>query len=291
MRTFTCLFIALCISSFPCDAGGRERGEEPGKPVTTRLAVLDFEFEGISESEAKEYVDLITRFMKDLKDYEIIGGEDLKAKISELEDKPGAKSELNESPLETGRAVSAHQIVVGLLAKESGPYIVDIDLIDTQSEKILNGVSKHYASLSDLYSDAEELVIQLLDPPIRLEYREYGYYYSVYTFEGEEFYDSDFLLQAIVQKGNLSDEVEAEIHAYRARQVLELVGGLSGLAFMISGTIFFYAVFDPHWEPRVQAMTISGSAFAASTLFMIIGLSVDDEPHKVFELYNRQESK
>ena len=283
-----CLLLCLCCEPLTAE----QRGKEELVKAAPRVAVLDFEFQGISEAEAEQFAAAISNSAGDIKGYDFVSRESIKASPSELQLSPEETKDRRLRLVEYGKTISAHQIVTGRLVKEQGPYTVDMDLIDVYGGKVVNGVSKDYMSMSDLCGDVENLLRHLLAPPIQLlYYRDTSY--SAYSFGDQSYSDTHLLISALEQKGDLTEEMKKEIFNFRTRYGFGAFLHVIGIVMTIPGLLLLGVLTEPgaiHDNAQTVPIVIGvagGSVFLGIAL-TAIGINMKAPPSKVFELYNRQ---
>lgn len=142
---FTFLFYTIIISVIPLFSQQDKK---------TRIAVLDLQAEGISESEAKTLTGRLRSKLVDTNVFEVLEREQMNAVLQEQGfQQSGCVSD--ECLVEIGRLVGVQQMVGGAIGKIGETYTLDLRIIDVATGRIIRTVSDDYRG------DAEGLLKRL----------------------------------------------------------------------------------------------------------------------------------
>jgi hypothetical protein len=127
------------------------------KPIIT---VLDFSTDGVSESEMKSIISLLSSALFQTQAFTVIDVSERERLLQELE---FSLSECTDESclLEVGRMLSAEGIVVGNLGKVGNRYILSTKLLETETAKTLNTADGFYDDLDALVDDIYALANKL----------------------------------------------------------------------------------------------------------------------------------
>jgi len=145
-----CLFAAAFVPLFAQD-----------KPM---IAVLDFSTDGVSRSEMKTIITLLSSALFQTRKFTVIDVNERERLLKELEFSVGECTD-ESCLLEVGRMLSAERIVVGNIGKVGTRYILSCKMLETESARTLNTADGIYASLDALVDDLFGLAEQLALPP------------------------------------------------------------------------------------------------------------------------------
>ncbi len=288
---FFAVSVVVYVSCQPPAVGAREP-RAPPVAVSTRLAVLDFEFQGLSGPEAEGFADSLALSVNPV-GYEVIGRELIRGRAGQLE-LPTDEKGILQSRLELGKSLSAHQVIAGRIVGRPGLNVIHMDLIDVRSGATVNGVSNVYRSMDDLYTDGEALLSSLLTPPIRLRYFNTGDY--VLVLDGKEVRNAWELASLIQQNGDLNEELRQEIGGFRAAYslggLLVIVGGILELpAIIMSGALTYSGsagAYTGNVDWGILLIVVGGVIVSAVAGVAIVALAVRlQEPYRLVEDYNR----
>jgi len=128
------------------------------------ITVLDFSTDGVSESEMKSIISLLSSALFQTEKFTVIDISERERLLQELE---FSMSDCTDESclLEVGRMLSAEGIVVGNLGKVGKRYILSTKLLETETAKTLNTADGFYDDLDTLVDDVYTLAAKLAGLP------------------------------------------------------------------------------------------------------------------------------
>jgi hypothetical protein len=238
-----------------------------------RVAVWNFAAVGVSEADAREYVDGLINHLKRKEAFTVIdAGGRILDHIPEL-------------------------VMRGRLKNVEESYGVAIHLQNMDSKEILVNLIEDYPSRAALFADSGRLA-----EDIAFKYRitedghGHSFFFCGYAFDGE-IYNGRDLVERIAVQPNISEELQGAIAAYRSnerrsfrRSMIFMVVGLSSLGFGGLALIIPYSAestLDSESRRRFLAVTASIAVVGTCVGWWGYFHFKDPPPKKVVEIYNR----
>jgi TolB-like protein len=150
--------IIICCSSFllfPESALSHEND----RPV---IVVLDFEAVDISVPEVQEYSDCFSHLLGQTGMVNLISREQRERILLEEQfDEQDRGS--RRSQRRVGETIGADQVITGQIVQRADYLSLEVQLIETESGRILKSTSREYGNTQELFDDCKELVQGILD--------------------------------------------------------------------------------------------------------------------------------
>jgi hypothetical protein len=120
-----------------------------GKSIIT---VLDFSTDGVSKSEMRTIITLLSSALFQTKSFTVIDVSERDRLLQELQFSVGECSD-ESCLLEVGRMLSAEGIVVGNIGKVGNRYVLSTKMLETETARTLNTADGIYSNLDALVDD------------------------------------------------------------------------------------------------------------------------------------------
>jgi TolB-like protein len=130
--------LAACLAGAPA--------ARAGQPT---LAVLDFSGSEVSPGELALFGDFLTSHIVQTGRYTVVDRMQRQALLEEIEFSYSACTE-EDCQLEIGRMLAAGSIVAGSLGRFGGRFLLNVKLIEVESGRTQNAVSRTHGSLEEL---------------------------------------------------------------------------------------------------------------------------------------------
>ena len=128
--------------------------------VVPVLAVLDFEVQNLSESDARIISDLVSSALIKTRRYRVIDRRQRESLLSEIEFSNSDCTD-EQCQLELGRLLAADHILVGNLGKVGSRHVINIKLLEVSTGEALSTAYEVYGTLDELVDNCEALALQL----------------------------------------------------------------------------------------------------------------------------------
>jgi len=125
----------------------------PGLPIIT---VLDFKTEGVSESEMRTVISLLSSALFQTRRFQVIDVTERERLLRELEFSVADCTD-ESCQLEIGRLLSAESIVVGTMGRVGSRYVLSAKILETETARTQNTADGIYPNLDALVDDIFEL--------------------------------------------------------------------------------------------------------------------------------------
>ena len=133
----------------------------PGLPIIT---VLDFKTEGVSESEMRTVISLLSSALFQTRRFQVIDVTERERLLRELEFSVADCTD-ESCQLEIGRLLSAESIVVGTMGRVGSRYVLAAKILETETARTQNTADGIYPNLDALVDDIFELAKVLAQAP------------------------------------------------------------------------------------------------------------------------------
>lgn len=153
------LAVVVVIAALAGTAGSQATGPLPV------ITVFEFSGSGIPHPELVVFADYLVSHVVQLGGYRVIDRSQRKNLLEEVEFSQSDCSD-ETCQIEIGRMLSASQVVVGSVGQFGNRYILNAKLVDVESSKLINSVSRNYTRIEELLQDSGDVVQQLLRPGV-----------------------------------------------------------------------------------------------------------------------------
>jgi hypothetical protein len=129
------------------------------KPI---LSILDLRISGVSKSDADVLIDFLSSHLLESGEYTLVDRSQREAVLKEIE---FSQSDCTDEAcqLQIGKLLSANQIVVGSIGKLEQTYLLNLQIVDVETGRLLKAVSGQYESMEEMIANARSLVRSLIE--------------------------------------------------------------------------------------------------------------------------------